>query len=289
MGAITTAFVKQFGMNIDILSQQKGSKLRNAVRLATGLVGEDAYIDQLDARTAQEKTTRNSDVNYAEGDYERRKISAITIYDATLIDKEDKLKMLIDPTSAEAQNIAYALGRKIDDKLCAAAFGTAYYGKAGDSSETFPAANVIAVGAAGLTLAKLLDAKEILDNYDVDEDEPRYIAVTGTQLKDLLNTTEVKSADYNTVRALVQGQVDTFCGFKFIRLSTGVLDTDSSSYRRVIAWAQNGLGLGIWRDMTARLDEIPGKHYAVQVYAAMDIGVTRLDSDKVVEIKCSEA
>lgn len=288
MGAITTHFVKQFSSNVEILSQQKGSKLRNAVMVKTGLTGEDAYLDQVDARTAQEKTTRNSDVTYVEGDFERRKISAITIYDATLIDKEDKLKMLSDPASPEALNIAYALGRKIDDKLCSAAFGTAYYGKDGSSSESFSSDNVVAVGATGLTLDKLLDAKEILDNNDVDEEEPRFIAVTGTQLKDLLRTTEVKSADYNTVRSLVQGQLDTFCGFKFIRLSTGVLDTDSNSYRRVIAWAKNGLGLGIWRDLTARIDEIPAKHYANQVYAAMDIGVTRLDMDKVVEIKCQE-
>lgn len=289
MGAITTHFVKQFSQNIEILSQQKGSKLRNAVFVKTGLTGDTAYIDQIDARTAQEKTTRNADVTYAEGDYERRKIEPITIYDATLIDKEDKLKMLADPTSPEALNIAYALGRKIDDELCASAFGTAYYGQAGASSESFSSNNQVAVAGAGLTISKLLDAKEILDNYDVDEDEPRFIAVTGTQLKDLLNTTEVKSADYNTVKALVKGEIDTFCGFKFIKLSTSILDTDTNSYRRVIAWAKNGLGLGIWRDMTNKIDELPGKHYATQVYAAMDIGTTRLDMDKVVEIKCSEA
>lgn len=289
MGIITTAFVQQYGNNIEILSQQKGSKLRGAVRVKSGLVGEDAFIDQLDARSAQEKTTRNADVEYASGDYKRKKISAKTIYDATLIDKEDKLKMLADPTSPEAMNIAFALGRKIDTDLCIAAFGTAYTGKTGATSETFPSANVVAVGASGLTLAKLLDAKEILDNNDVDEDEPRFITVTGTQLKDLLNTTEVKSADYNTVKSLVQGQINTFVGFTFIRLSQNVLQTDSNDYRRVVCWAKNGLGLGIWRDMVNKIDEIPAKHYSAQVYSAMDIGVTRLDSDKVIEIKCDES
>lgn len=289
MGDISTAFVKQFASNIEILTQQKGSKLRNLVRVKTGIVGEDAYIDQIGTSTARNKTTRNSDVEYSNSDYYRRRLTMQTLYDAKLIDKEDKLRMLADPTSEEALNIAYALGRGIDAALIAAAFADAYTGKDGTSTTSFTAGNIIAVGAAGLTLAKLLDAKEILDNNDVDEDEPRYIALTGTQLKDLLSDDTITSADYNTVKALVQGQIDTFCGFKFIRISTGLLATDSDSYRRVICWAQNGLALGIWKDMTNQITPIPTKHFATQVYSAIDIGATRLDEKKVIEIKCSEA
>ena len=287
--AIDTVFVKQFSANIMLLSQQKGSKLRDKVLFRGGIVGEDWYIDQLGKRTAKKKTTRNSDVEYTAGDWQRRKLSPVTIYDSDLIDKEDKLKMLADPTSPEAISIAYAVGRGIDDEIITSAFGTAYTGKAGGTSETFPAANVVAVAASGLTLDKLLAAKEILDNNDVDEEEPRFITVTGSQLRDLLNTTEVKSADYNTVKALVQGQIDTFCGFKFVKISQDLLDTDANGYRRVICWAKNGLGLGMAKDMVNRLDIMPGKHYATQVYASIDCGATRVDSDKVIEIKCSES
>lgn len=287
--AIDTVFVKQFSDNIQLLSQQKGSKLRNAVMVKTGIVGEDWYIDQLDSTTARTKTTRNSDVEYSDSTWGRRVISPVTLYDAKLIDNEDKLKMLADPTSPEAQNIGYAIGRGVDDLIITAAFGTAYYGKAGGSSESFTSDNQVAVAASGLTIDKLIAAKKILDNYDVDPDEPRFIAVTGNQLADLLKTTEIKSSDYNTVKALVQGQIDTFVGFKFIIVSTSLLDTDDDSYRRVIAWAKNGLGLGVSRDMTNRIDEMPGKHYATQVYASINCGATRVDMEKVVEIKCSES
>lgn len=286
--AIDTVFVKQFSSNIMLLSQQKGSKLRDKVMFKGGIVGEDWYIDQLGKRTSKKKTTRNADVEYTAGDWQRRMLSPVTIYDADLIDKEDKLKMLADPTSPTAISIGMAIGRGIDAELISAAFGTAYYGKAGGSSETFPAANVVAVQASGLNVAKLLDAKKILDNNDVDEDEPRYIAVTGNQLADLLATTEVTSADFNSVRALVAGNIDTFLGFKFIKVSTSLLATDSNDYRRVIAWAKNGLGLGVAKEMNNRMDSIPGKHYATQVYASVDCGATRVDSDRVVEIKCSE-
>lgn len=289
MGDISTYFVKQFSNNITVLSQQKGSKLRNSVLFRAGIVGEDWYIDQVGKSTAKKKTVRHSDVEYSSPDRQRRKLSPVTIYDAVLLDKEDKVKMLVDPTSVDAQNLAYAIGRGIDELIVDAAFDTAYYGKDGSSSEDFDTTNnVVDVDTSGLTVAKLLDAKEILDNYDVDEEEPRFIVVTGTQLNDLLKTTEVKSTNYNTVKALVKGEIDTFVGFKFIKLSKDIVNTDTDGYRRIIAWAKNGLALGMSRDMLNRIDEIPGKHYATQVYAACDAGATRADMDKVVEIKCKE-
>ena len=75
MGNITTAMVKQFGANVDLLSQQKGSKLRNAVRVETGIVGEEAYIDQLAKTTAQKKTTRNADTPLIKSDHRRRRLT----------------------------------------------------------------------------------------------------------------------------------------------------------------------------------------------------------------------
>jgi hypothetical protein len=256
--------------------------------LKTGVVGEDTYMDQIGKTAAVKRTTRHADTPIVNTEWQRRKIAMVDYDWADLIDKADKLKMLADPTSEYTMNASYALGRAIDDEIITKAFGTAYTGKTGATSTTFPAGNVIAVGASGLSIAKLLDAKELLDNNDVDEDEPRYIAVTGTQLKDLLATTEVKSADYNTVKALVKGELNTFCGFTFIRVSTSLLDTDSDSYRRVIAWARNGLGLAISKDITTQITERADKNYSIQVYATLGLGATRLDEDKVVEIKCQE-
>lgn len=287
--AIDTVFVKQFSDNIMVLSQQKGSKLRDKVLYKGGITGEDWYIDQIGARTAQTKTTRNSDVSYVASDWYRRVISPITVYDADLLDKEDKVRMLADPTNPVALSIAMAIGRKIDDLICTAAFGTAYYGKTGSSSESFSSDNQVAVAASGLTVAKLLAAKQILDNNDVDDMEPRYIAVTGTQVMDLLQDDKVTSADYNTIKALVNGSIKSFCGFEFVTISQNVLDTDTNSYRRVIAWAKNGLGLGVAQEMNNRIDQIPAKHYATQVYASVDCGSTRVDMDRVVEIKCQES
>ena len=286
MSNINTAAVKQFGSNIEMLVQQKGSKLRNACRMESGIVGEEAYFDQLAETAAVAKTVRNSDTPLVKSDHRRRRV---TMYDyewADLIDKEDQLKMLIDPQSAYVENAAWALGRSMDDLIIAAFSGTAYTGKAGGTSTTFTAANQIAVAAAGLTIGKLISAKELLDAADVDPQEERYIATTAAQVSDLLATTEVKSSDYNTVKALVQGQIDTFLGFKFILCNR--LAADAASSRICPVWAKSGMLLAMAKDITTRIDVRADKSYATQVYASMGIGATRMQEAKCVEIYCAE-
>lgn len=291
MATIDTALVKQFNANVEILSQQKGSKLRNAVRLKTGIVGETTYIDQIGKTTAVKRTTRHADTPLVDTDYTRRKIDMVDYDWADLIDKADKLKMLADPAGEYTLNASYALGRSIDDELITKAFATAYTGKEGGTSVSFPAANVVAVGASGLTLAKLLSAKQILDDNDVDPEEERYIALASKQIQDLLNINQFISADYNTVKALVAGARTpfSFMGFTFIPVSSNLLDVDSNNYRRVICWAKNGLGLAIGKDIATKIDERVDKNYSTQVYATISIGASRLDEDKCVEIKCDES
>ena len=292
MYTIDAALVKQFNANVEILSQQKGSRLRNAVRLKTGVVGEDTYIDQIGKTSAVKRTTRHADTPLVNTEWQRRKISMVDYDWADLIDTADKLKMLADPTSEYTLNASYALGRAMDDEIITQAFGTAYIGKAGADSETFDTTNnVVAVGASGMSLAKLLAAKEILDSNDVDPDEERYVAVSAKQIQDMLKIDEFISADYNTVKALVAGARTPFAfmGFTFIPVSADLLDTDTNSYRRVICWAKNGLGLAIAKDVMTRVTERDDKNYSTQVYASLGVGSARIDMDKVVEIKCSEA
>lgn len=290
MGDISTAFVKQFGSNLDFLVQQKGSLLRNAVRMET-VVGEEAYFDQLASTAAQKKTTRNSDTPLIKSDHRRRRV---TMYDyewADLIDKEDKLKMLIDPQSDYAINAAWALGRSIDDAIIEAYSGTAYAGKAGGTSTIFTAANIVSCGATGLTLQKLLDGKEILDGNDVDPNEERYVVVTAKQLSDLLNISEVKSADYNTIKALVRGEVDTFLGFKFLvcnRLASTNGGTVAANGRSVLMFVKSGMLLALAKDINTQITQRADKSYATQVYACMGIGATRMEEEKCVQILCTE-
>ena len=283
---ITTAFVEQYAANLLHLSQQKGSRLRSAVRLEQ-VTGRNAYIDRIGQAAARKRTSRHGDTPQLDTPHSRRRVS-LSDYDwADLVDDLDKVRLLIDPASAYSQAGAWAMGRAMDDEIIAAFTGTAYAGIDGTSTVALPSGQKVTAGAAGLTVAKLLSAKEILDGNDVDESIARYVAVTSKQVSDLLNTTEVKSSDYNTVKALAQGELDSFLGFKFIR--TERLGLDGSSNRRVVAWAQDGMALAIGKEPTARIDERADKNYATQVYYSMAIGATRLEEEKVVEIACVES
>lgn len=283
---VTTAFVQQYSTNVQLLLQQRGSKLRDAVTVGSYTGKAAKAVEQIGAVTALKKTGRHSDTPLISTPHDARWVHPEDYEWADMIDDQDKLRMLIDPTSPYAMNGAYALGRSMDSAIVTAALGTAMTGENGSTSTAFATATQqIAVGGTGLTVAKLRAAKKIFLRNEVDvASDPLYMAVTAAQLDNLLGTTEVTSADYNTVKALVQGQVDSFMGFKFIH--TELLGVDGSGDQRVIAWAKSGLHLGLWNDITTKISERADKSYANQVYVKATFGATRVDEKKVVEILC---
>jgi len=285
MGIITTAFVNQFSANVQMLSQQMGTKLRSAVDVET-VTGEKAFFEQVGSAAAVVRTSRNADTPLVETPHERRMVTMTDYEYASLIDDQDKVRMLIDPTSSYSKAAAAAMGRAMDDVIIAAALGTAKTGKDGSTNTALPAAQKIASGSSGLTLAKLLQAKKILDKNDVDPSIPRYIVCGSDQIEDLLNNTTITSADFNTVKALVQGEINQFVGFTFITSTR--LTTDSNSDRQVFAFAMDGIKLAVGQEPVAKIDERPDKSYATQVYYAQTIGATRMEENKVVEIACTE-
>ena len=281
---VTTAFVNQFSANVQMLSQQMGSLLRPAVDVES-VTGEKAFFDQVGSVAAIAKTSRHSDTPILDTPHSRRQVSLTTYEWADLIDDSDKVRMLSDPTSSYARAAAAAIGRSMDDTVIAALGGTAKTGKEGATSTALPAASKIAHGSAGLTVAKLVTAKKKLDEGSVDPSIPRYIVVSPEQVEDLLGTTSVTSADFNTVKALVQGDIDTFVGFKFI---TSNRLTDDGTSRLCYAFAQDGLKLAIGKDVMAKIDERADKSYSTQVFYCSTFGATRMEEVKVVEIACNE-
>lgn len=289
---ITTAFVEQYKGNVAHLAQQKGSRVRSAVTVET-VVGKNAFFEQLGSVSAQARVSRHADTPRMDTPHSRRRVSLVDYDWADLIDQEDKVRMLIDPASQYAQAAAWAMGRAMDDVIVAAATGTAYTGVAGGTSTIYDTNNTVAVtvrdaGVAsanyGLNIAKLIAAKQVLDGNDVDPDEERYLILPARQVASLLKTTKATSADYNTVKTLVEGKIDTFMGFKFIR--TQRTSVDGSSNDNVLYFAKSGIKLAIGHEPTARISERDDKNYATQVFYSMSIGATRMEETKVGIITC---
>jgi hypothetical protein len=283
---ITTAFVEQYSSNIQMLSQQKGSLLRDKVRVES-VTGKNAFFDQVGSVTASVRSTRHADTPQSDTPHSRRRVSLVDYEFADLIDDLDKVRMLVDPTSTYALAAAYAMGRAMDDAIITAATGSADTGVAGGTAVALPSSQIIAeTGTTGMTIAKLREAKEIIDLADVDPSLPRHIIVSPKQITDLLGTTEVTSSDFNTVKALAQGDINSFLGFNFIVSNRLAVATQ---IRDCIAFVSDGIGLAVGKDSTARIDERADKGYATQVYYSAAFGATRMEEDKVVKIQAYEA
>ena len=282
---IDTAFVNQFSANIQMLSQQMGSLLRDAVDVES-VNGEKAFFDQVGSSAAVKKTSRHADTPLVETPHTRRMVTMSDYQWADLIDDQDKVRLLIDPTSTYGRAAAAAMGRAMDDEIIAAALGTAQTGKDGGTATALPAGQKIAHGSAGLTVAKLLSAKETLDAASVDPSLPRTIVVGPRQITDLLGTTEVTSSDFNTVKALANGEINQFMGFNFIVSNRLAI---SSSKRECLLFTNDAIKLALGKDVMTRIDERSDKGYATQVYVCMTMGATRLEDEKVVTIQAHEA
>ena len=273
---ITTAMVEQYKSNVLMLAQQNGSKLRDTVR-SEMVTGKNAYFERIGAVDMVDATSRHDDTPQIDTPHSRRRVSLTTSRFADLIDNADKVRTLIDPTSPYAMNAAWAAGRKMDAVIVAALAGNAYAGVAGATTVALPSAQKVAAASAGLTIAKLRSAREILLGADVDLDMGATCIINPAGLTDLLSATEITSSDYNTVKALVQGQVDTFLGFKFV-VSTQVTALKAYCY------AKNAAVLAVGSEPVVRISERADKNYSTQVFVEMDIGATRVEDEGVVEI-----
>ncbi len=298
---VTTAFVQQYRAEVFHLSQQKGSRLQGAVRNETQ-TGESQSFDRIGSVTAVEKSSRHADTPQIDTPHTRRRVALVDYEWADLIDKEDLRRMLMDPAGEYAMAAAWALGRSKDDVIIAAADGSAYGGVAGATTVAHPnsqkyAANDATVVSA-LNVRSLRGVKYMFDLKDVDPSIKRYGCINAYALQSLLSETAVTSADYNSVRALVQGELNTFMGFEFLHSertvtqtaalsgsgTTGAVGSGTSliNSRRLPFWAKDGLLLATAADIVTEIERRSDKSYSTQVYVSMGIGATRMEEEKVV-------
>lgn len=296
MGAVSTAFVKQYSDMVQHLVQQEATRLRPCVMVDSDFKGEYKFYDQLGQTAAVKRATRHEETPVIDPDHARRRVSSETYVHSFLLDKADELNMIIQPTSDYAKAQAMAFGRAQDQVIYAALGGTAYSGVDGGTATTLDsyASGAHEISETGtFDVDTILTVKQLLDLANNDPMVQRFWVVSPYEIKDLLSATEVKSADYNTVRALAYGQIDTFCGFKFIVLPTtdttnGII-TRASNINTTYAFTADAIRMGIKRDLTLRIDERPDLQYSTQIFAAMDMGAVRMQEASVVKIAVTNA
>lgn len=288
---INKAFVQQFSSNLIMLSQQKGSKLASAV-MRKDVTGKYAHFDRLGATAASIRTTRHGDTPLVDTPHSRRRVSLNDYEVADLIDHQDEVRMLIDPKSSYALSMGYALGRSLDDIIIDAADGNATSIDSSDTTSNVAVAHTVDedfnTANSDIILEKVIEAKRILVANEVPGDEEMYFVLDATALyTGLMNEAEVQSADYNSIKALVRGELNTFLGFNFIQSER--LNNSSEGFKNCLAFAKSGIGLAMGRDISVKMSERADKSYATQVYASMTAGATRIEEEKVVVVEAYRA
>lgn len=290
---IPEAMVQSYGSNFKLLYQQKVSRLAAWCQMEE-VTGQSKSVERMGATSAYDITSRHADTKFVEVPHSRRWLDLQDKGWAELIDRMDKIRLLADPTSGYAAMAVAALNRAKDDIIIAACRGNA---RTNAGLSVLPSTQKIAVGGTSLTLAKLLTVKEIMDGNEVDDDDSlqadgqgatanRVMVVNTKMLTNLYGTTEIKSIDYNSIKALVDGKIDTFLGFKFVRTERLPKDgTATTGY--ALAWSRRCMALGTGQEPTVSVNQRPDKNNAWQVFADMSIGAVRTEDEGVVEIACA--
>ena len=286
---INKAFESQFSDNFIHLASQKASKLAGAVRMEQVNDAKQFFFDRMDTVSMVQSVSRHEDTPLTEVPFSRRRVTFNTYRAVDLIDNPDRVKMAKDPTSPTMKQLMAAMNRQKDDVIISAALGSAYSVNSSDtaSAVSLPSGSQIANGGTDLTLAKLLEAKKKLLSNDVDPgEEPMYVVVGPDQLEALLSVTTNTSVDFNSVKALMNAELDTWCGFKFI-ISTRLAKV--GNIRSCFAWAKSGVGLAMNGTPNIRISERSDKNYSTQVFVECSMGATRIEDEKVIQIDCDES
>src|SRR5262245_45969475 len=287
-------------------SQQKEPVTRGATMREEGVTGKTFPFQYLAAAELTQITVRDGDTTYLNPVKSKRRAVLLDFGGAILVDDFDKLKTLTNPQNEYVILLGRARSRQEDRMVlsvpglaAAGAAGTAIGGALGlattvdegaESSATsaLPAAQQIVHGSTGGTIAKILDAKQKMDDADVDDDD-RYFFYSPRFMRKLLTDTQATSSDYNTIRALDAGGFpmdQTWLGYKW-RRSTRL--PKSGNIRSCIALQKNGVGYAISLLGMTDVHRNPAKWNNVQAMIKMSAGAVRIEDVCVVQIDVDES
>lgn len=292
--SITVASVQQYKANVELLLQQTDSRLAGAVTIGSYVGKAASTVEQFGSATAVQRTSRHADTPLLDLSQDKRWVFPTDYEWASLIDKQDQLRAIVELTSPYAMAGAAAMNRVKDDIILAAIFGTNYTGENGTTAETFGTvgSGTYDVGvntggtASALNVAKLQSGIQKLMLANKGElNESVYGAISSYEHDSLLKEMQVVNKDYGNSAVLVDGKVKRFMGVDFIiteRL------TVASGNRLIPLWLKSGMHLGMWDEVRAEIGPRADKGYATQVYLAMTLGATRTQLGKQIRISCDD-
>jgi hypothetical protein len=268
------------------LAYQGSGKLRNTVRTKTNVVGATKQFNKYGEGIMTEYN-RGNDVVAVNADQSKVTATLVDYNYSEYVFMMDINKLEADEKQAIAESAGKATGRREDQIIINALTTVLASGLASDHK-----VNVAAADQVPMSVDILRDIQQIFDDAEVDETD-RCIVLAPQQINDLLGETEVTSSDYNTVKTLVNGEIDTFLSFKFIKIGTRTEGgLPSATYTNVnrtgFAYHKQALGLAIGQDKKSMVDWIAEKigWLCTTIYSA---GAVAIDVDGIVAVQSGAA
>lgn len=277
--SLSNAFVTLFDAEVKQAYQGK-AMLVGAVRARRGVEGSTVKFPKVGRGVATPRISQ-TDVTPLNVGFNSVTLTLQDWNAAEYSDIFSQAKVNFDERQELVQVVASAMGRRQDQLIldALAASGT-----------SLTVANSIGGTTTNLNVAKLREAKRLLDKGNVPFDG-RHLIVHANGLSSLLSETAVTSSDFNTVKALVQGEINTFLGFQFHVMgdrSEGGLAIDGSLDRTCFAFHGQAVGYGEGIGMRTEINYIPEKTSWL-VNEVFSAGSTAIDAEGIVSITCREA
>ena len=272
--SLSNAFVTLFDAEVKQAYQGK-AMLVGAVRQRRGVEGSQVKFPKVGRGVATARVTQ-SDVTPMNVGFSTVTCTLSDWNAAEYSDIFSQAKVNFDERSELAQVVGAAIGRR-QDQLILDALNAA--------SGTGTVANSIGGSNTNMNIAKLREAAKILNTKNVPA-EGRNIIIHANSLASMLEQTSVTSSDFNTVKALVQGEINQFMGFTFHVLgdrSEGGLPIDGSSDRTLFAFHRDAIGYAEGIAPRTEINYIPEKTSWL-VNALFSAGSVAIDSEGIVKI-----
>jgi hypothetical protein len=276
---LSTAFVTLFDAEVK-QAYQGQAMLRGAVRVRSGVEGSTYKFPKIGKGVAQVRVPQ-TDVAPLNVTYGQVTVTLADFIAAEYSDVFMQAKVNFDERRELVQVVSAAIGRRQDQIILDALDA---------SSTSLTVANSIGGADSNLNVAKLREAKRLLDGNNVPMTD-RHLLIHADSLASLLSETAVTSSDFNTVKALVQGDINTFLGFQFHLMgdrAEGGLPIDGSSDRTLYAFHRDAIGMAEGIAPRTEINYVAEK-VSFLVASMFSAGSSSIDDEGIVKITCRES
>jgi hypothetical protein len=273
---VSNAFVQLFDAEVKQAYQAQRA-LAGVVRERTNVEGSQVKFPKIGKGTATIRVPQ-TDVTPLNVSYSQVTATMSDYIAAEYSDIFSQQKINFDERRELVQVVSGAIGRRMDQLVIDALSG---------SGTALTVATGIGGATTNMNLAKLLAAKELLDTGNVPAQD-RCMLIHASGLAALLDDTKIASSDYAAVKALAQGQLDTFLGFKFISIG----DRDEGglpkpSTRTCFAFHKDAIGMGIGMNQKTEINYVAEKT-SFLVASMFSAGAVAIDAEGIVAISATE-